>query len=330
MRGLVRRLCLAAMAATALAAAGGAHGAITATDDAGNVVTLTRPAQRIVSLAPHATELLFAAGAGGRVVGAVAHSDWPPEARALPRVGDANALDLERIVALAPDLVIAWPYTMPAQLATLRARGATTFVSDPKSIDAIARDIEALGSLAGTPALARARAGALRARLAALRTRYAGAAAISVFYEVWNDPLQTIGGAHLISEAIALCGGVNVFAAQTLPAPSVSFEAVVAARPEVIVGGSDDGTRPRWLDEWNRLSGVPAVRYANLFVANGDLLHRSGPRFVDGIEALCQVLDEARANRARGRSLSDLGVRKRNGGRARTDFDAFDAPIGNR
>ncbi len=300
MRAGVRCLlrCVAAIAAGA--AAGGALAAITATDDAGGVVTLARPAQRIVSLAPHATELLFAAGAGGRVVGAVAHSDWPPEARALPRVGDANALDLERIVALAPDLVIAWPYTMPAQLATLRARGATTFVSDPKSIAAIARDIEALGTLAGTQAIAQANADALRARLAALRARYAGAASISVFYEIWNDPLQTIGGGHLISEAIALCGGANVFGAQTLPAPSVSFEAVVAARPEVIVGGSDDGTRPPWLDEWKRFPAVPAIRYANLFVANGDLLHRSGPRFVAGVEALCATLDTARANRDRG------------------------------
>jgi len=276
-----------------------AGAAVTATDDAGNVVTLAQPARRIVSLAPHATELLFAAGAGTRVVGVVAHSDYPPEARALPRVGDANALDLERIYALAPDLVVAWPYTMPTQLATLRARGATTFVSDPKSIAAIAADIEALGTLAGTEAAARANAAALRARLETLRARYASAPAIGVFYEVWNEPLQTIGGAHLISQAIALCGGSNVFGAQTLAAPSVSFEAVVAARPEVIVGGSDDGSRPKWLDQWKRLPDIPAVRYDNLFVANGDLLHRSGPRFVAGVEALCAALDAARANRRR-------------------------------
>ena len=158
-------------------------------------MTLARPAQRIVSLAPHATELLFAAGAGARVVGVVAHSDWPPEARALPGVGDANALDLERIVALAPDLVVAWPYTMPAQLAALRARGATIFVSDPKSIAGIARDVEALGTLAGTAATAQPAAAALRARHDALAARYAGSPAIAVFYEVWNEPLQTIGGA---------------------------------------------------------------------------------------------------------------------------------------
>jgi len=270
---------------------------VTATDDAGNSVTLARPAQRIVSLAPHATEILFAAGAGARVVGVGAHSDWPREARALPNVGDATALDLERIVALQPDLVVAWPYTMPAQLAALRARGATIFVSDPKTIPGIARDIEALGALAGTEATAQATAGALRARRDALVANYAGARPISVFYEVWSDPLQTIGGRHLISEAIALCGGANVFGAQTLPAPSVSIEAVVAAKPEVIVAGSDDGRRPPWLDDWKRWPSVPAVRHGNLFVANGDLLHRSGPRFVEGVEALCAMLDEARGNR---------------------------------
>ena len=295
----VTRVCLTMLvAALAAGTAYGAAAAVTATDDAGNVVTLARPARRIVSLAPHATELLFAAGAGARVVGVVAHSDWPREARGLPGVGDANALDLERIVALAPDLVVAWPYTMPSQLATLRARGATIFVSDPKSIAGIARDVDALGMLAGTTAVAGPAADALRARHGALAARYAGAAPINVFYEVWNDPLQTIGGRHLISEAITLCGGANVFAALTQPAPTISFEAVVAAAPEAIIAGSDDGRRPAWLDDWQRWRDVPAVRYGNLFVADGDLMHRSGPRFVDGVEALCAMLNRARAHRA--------------------------------
>jgi len=282
-----------------IAAAGSVHAVVTAIDDTGTAVTLAQPAQRIVSLAPHATELVFAAGAGARVVGVVAHSDWPLDARALPGVGDANALDLERIVALKPDLVVAWPYTMPAQLATLRARGATIFVSDPKTIAGIARDIEALGMLAGTDAAARTSAGALRRRSEALAAKYAGARPISVFYEVWNEPLQTIGGRHLISEAIALCGGANVFGAQSLPAPTVSVEAVVAAGPEVIFAGSDDGRRPPWLDDWKRWGSVPAVHYGNLFVANGDLLHRPGPRFVDGVLSLCAMLEQARGNRER-------------------------------
>ncbi len=283
-------------ALVAMAAAFAAMAEVAVIDDAGQRVILAQPAQRIVSLAPHATELLFAAGAGARVVGVVAHSDWPPEARRLPGVGDANALDLERIVALAPDLVVAWPYTMPAQLAALRARGATIFVSDPKSIAGIAHDVEGLGSLAGTAATAQPAAAALRARHDALAAKFRGSPAISVFYEIWSEPLQTVGGSHLISEAIALCGGRNIFAALTLPAPTVSFEAVIAARPDAIIAGSDDGRRPAWLDDWRRWRDVPAVRYGNLFVANGDLLHRSGPRFVDGVEALCVMLGQARAN----------------------------------
>jgi iron complex transport system substrate-binding protein len=296
------RACAATRGVGALAAVVAAFAAmaeVTVTDDAGQRVSLAQPALRIVSLAPHATELLFAAGAGTRVVGVVAHSDWPPEARRLPGVGDANALDLERIVALMPDLVVAWPYTMPAQLAALRARGATIFVSDPKSIAGIARDVEALGSLGGTAATAQPAAAALRARHDALAAKFRGSPAISVFYEVWSEPLQTVGGGHLISEAIALCGGRNVFAALTSPAPTVSFEAVVAARPEAIIAGSDDGRRPAWLDDWRRWRDVPAARHGNLFVANGDLLHRSGPRFVDGVEAMCEMLGQARTNRAK-------------------------------
>jgi len=280
-----------------LATASCAGASFSVRDDAGNVVTLARPAQRIVSLAPHATELLFAAGAGPRVVGVVAPGDWPLAARSVPSVGDANALDVERIVALAPDLVVAWPYTMPAQLAALRARGAEVFMSDPRTIDGIAGDIEALGVLAGSESAARPVASALRARHAALRTRYSGVERLSVFYEIWNDPLYTIGGHHLISEAINLCGGSNIFGSLSLPAPMVSVEAVLAARPEAIVAGSDDGTRPPWLDDWKRWRDLPAVQMDNLFVADGDLLHRSGPRFLDGAAALCASIGQARARR---------------------------------
>jgi iron complex transport system substrate-binding protein len=272
---------------------------VSATDDAGRGVTLPRPAQRIVSLAPHATEMLFAAGAGGAVVGVVAHSDWPTAARALPRVGDAAALDLERIVALTPDLIVAWPYTAPPQLAALRAQNIPVFVSDPKSIAGIADDVEKMGVLAGTQALAQPAAAAMRRRHAALAAQYAAAPKLRVFYQVWNEPLYTIGGRHLISEAIATCGGDNVFAALTLPAPSVTIESVLAAQPDVIVGGDDDGKRPPWLADWLRWPGIPAVRDGNLLVADGNLLHRPGPRFLDGVEVLCADFDRARARRGR-------------------------------
>ena len=275
-----------------------AHGEVRVVDDAGTTVTLPRPAQRIVSLAPHATEMLFAAGAGGALVGAVARSDWPPAARAVPRVGDAAALDLERIASLAPDLVIAWPYTAPPQLAALRAQRVPVFVSDPKSIAGIAGDIEKLGTLAGTQGVAHAEAATIRERLASLTARHRDAPRLRVFYEVWNEPLYTIGGKHLISEAIGVCGGESVFAALTIPAPSVTIEAVVAAAPDVIVGGDDEGKRPAWLDDWRRWPAIPAVRNGNLFGAAGDLLHRPGPRFVEGVAALCADFETARKRKS--------------------------------
>ncbi|MFO1304254.1 MAG: cobalamin-binding protein [Burkholderiales bacterium] len=298
----MRRTAFAAIAALACAAlalvAQAACAAVSVVDDAGNTVTLARPAQRIVSLAPHATEMLYAAGAGQAVVGAVAHSDWPETARALPRVGDAAALDLERIASLRPDLVVAWPYTAPPQLAALRAQNVAVFVSDPRTIAGIADDMEKLGALAGSAQAASASARAFRAKLEALAGRHRDSARLRVFYEVWNEPLYTIGGRHLISQGIAACGGENVFAALAIAAPSVTVEAVVAAAPDVIVGGADDNRRLPWLDDWKRWPAIPAVRDGNLFAASGDLLHRPGPRFLDGVAAMCADFDRARERRS--------------------------------
>jgi iron complex transport system substrate-binding protein len=281
----------------ALAGALAAHAAVGARDDAGAEVTLAAPAKRIVSLAPHATELLFAAGAGERIVGVVTSSDWPPPARALPRVGEPDALDLERILALRPDLVVTWPYTAAAQTASLRARGIAVFVTDPKTIEGIADDLERLGVLAGTEQSAHAAARAFRSRLANIRAAYADAARVRVFYQIWNAPLYTVGGGHLISRALGVCGGVNVFAGLTLPAPAVDVEAVLAAAPDAIVAGTDGGIRPAWLDDWRRYPALPAVARGNLYVVNGDLLHRPGPRFVDGVAEVCADVDRARHSR---------------------------------
>lgn len=271
-------------------------GPVVAEDATGAAIALAAPASRIVSLAPHATELLFAAGAGDRIVGVLAPADWPPEAATLFRVGSAAGLDLERIVALKPDLVIVWPYLAPAQIERLRAVGTTIFVSDPRTPAAIAIELERLGTLAGTPEQAARAAAAFRARLAALGQRASTARKITVFYEIWNQPLYTIGGGHLISAAIQLCGGENVFAGLALPAPAVGIEDVLAARPEAIVAGTDGAVWPTWLDGWKRWSKLPAVAHGNLFVVDANLLHRAGPRFVVGAERLCAALDRAREN----------------------------------
>jgi iron complex transport system substrate-binding protein len=269
------------------------------TDGAGTRIALAAPARRIVSLAPHATELLFAAGAGSRVVGVLSPADWPPEAASLPRVGDARALDLERIVALKPDLAVAWPYLAPAQIERLRALGLPVYISDPHTPEAIAEDIERLGALAGSSDAAQARAAQFRAKLSALLAKPRDGSQLSVFYEIWNQPLYTIGGRHLITAALDLCGGSNVFAWLALPAPQVSVEAVLAAAPEAIVAGTDNALRPAWLDEWKHWRELPAVAHGNLFVVDANLLHRAGPRFADGVAQLCAALDQARASLAR-------------------------------
>lgn len=289
---------LAALA-LALGLATHAAAAVRAVDDAGTAVELPRPAKRIVSLAPHATEMLFAVGAGAAVIAVAAHSDHPPAARKLPRVADAAMIDLENIVALQPDLVVAWPYTAPQQLAALRALKIPVFFSHPRTIGGIATDMEKLGTLAGTSREAARAARALRDRHAALKTKYAVTPPLSVFYEIWNRPLYTIGGDHLISEAIATCGGRNIFAGLTLPAPEVNLEAVIAAAPQVIVGADDAGGRPAWLSEWSRWPDLPAVRDGNVIAANGDFLHRPGPRFIDGVAELCAELALARARARR-------------------------------
>jgi iron complex transport system substrate-binding protein len=289
------RVALAAGLMLVAFAAAGARAEIRVVDDSGATVVLAAPARRIVSLAPHATELLFAAGAGDRVVGVLKGSDHPPAAARLPVVGDAYALDLERIVALHPDLIVTWPYTTAPQVAVLRGRGIAVFASDPQTIDGIAQDLLRLGELAGTAEVAQRSAAAFRARLAALSERAGGQRPVAVFYEIWNAPLYTIGGRHLITQALAACGGSNVFANLTLPAPTVSVEAVLAARPEAIVAGTDGGARPAWLDAWRRWHDLPAARNDHLYAVDANLLHRSGPRFVDGVAQLCAVLDRARA-----------------------------------
>ena len=272
---------------------------IAAIDAGGVTVALAAPAKRIVSLAPHATELLFAAGAGEEIVGVLSPADAPPEAARITRVGDARALDLERIVALAPDLVVAWPYLAPAQVERLRSLGIPVFFSDPRTPEAIADDIERLGVLTGHGPGATDAAEKLRDRIAAVRRHERDAAALRVFYEIWDQPLFTVGGAHLISAAIELCGGRNVFASLALPAPQVSVEAVLAAAPDAIVAGGDGPVPPAWLDAWRTWKTLPAVARGNLYAIDANLLHRAGPRFVDGLEGLCGVLDRARTKSLR-------------------------------
>ena len=289
--------CFLALTA-ALALSSTAHADLSFKDDSGREVRLTSPARRIVTLAPHATEILYAAGAGDRLVGTVDYSDYPPAAQKVPRVGSYDRFDLEAISALKPDLVIAWESGNPAApVEKMRALGLTVYASQPNRLEDIAGQLERFGQLAGSEAQARGAAEHFRQRLAKLRRDNADKPPVRVFYQIWKAPLMTVGGPQIISSAIQICGGENVFGQLGQMAPTVSVEAVLAADPEAIVATGMGDARPEWLDDWNKWTRMTAVKRGNLFHINPDLLQRHTPRILDGAAQLCADLDVARSRR---------------------------------
>jgi iron complex transport system substrate-binding protein len=292
----MKRIILLALCAVALVAP--ARAEIVVTDDTGATLRLKEPARRIVSLAPHVTETLFAAGAGGKIVGAVDYSDYPEAARRIPRVGGYSKLDLEAIAALGPDLAIGWASgNSPAHIAKLRALGIPVYLAQPERIDDVAINLERYGELAGTQTVARAAAAAFRARLRALRERHETRPPVRTFYQIWQQPLMTVGGGQVISDVIRLCGGENVFAGLKPLAPKVTVEAVLAADPEVVVASGMGESRPEWLDDWRRWPSLTAVRRDNLFFVQPDLIQRHTPRLIEGAARLCAHLETARERR---------------------------------
>lgn len=282
----------------AMLAAASAQAQIEVRDDAGHTLRLARPAERIVSLAPHLTELLFAAGAGANVVGVLQHSDFPPEARALPRVGDDAALDLERILALRPDLAVAWPSASHRrQFERLASLGIPVFQTEQRDLEDIARALELLGALTGHSAPAGQAAQGFRTRVADLARRHAQRPQVRVFFQVWGAPLITVNGAHLISKVLRLCGGENVFARLPVLAPQVDREAVLAANPEAIVASVSGGSMEGWRAPWLIFPSIAAVRAGNLFEVPAELTQRHTPRVLDGATRICADLEAVRARR---------------------------------
>lgn len=268
--------------------------AATVVDDTGAEVSLPQPPRRIVSLAPHLTEQLFAIGAGERIVGATDFADHPPAALAIPRVARAHNVDLERVAAARPDLIVVWGSGYPPSVIdALRRLGVPMFVSEPGSLEAIASSMERLARLTGSPDTRAA--DEFRAQIAVLRARHAGRKPVTVFYQVWAQPLMTLSGSHVISEALRVCGARNVFEQLAPIAPQVSVEAVIAANPDLIVTAEADGGPSASLEMWKRYPALRAVAAGRLVTLDASRINRHGPRLPAELARLCDAVERARS-----------------------------------
>ncbi len=267
---------------------------ISVVDDEQRTVTLAGPAQRIISLAPSLTELLFVAGAGNRIKGVSEYSDHPPQAQGLPIVGRYDLLDMEAIVGFNPDLIVAWRSGNPqAAVQRLIDLGFNVYIAEPRTLLSIAEQIEKFAKLAGTQDTGEAASRYFREQLEALRSRYRDSARVSVFYQVWNEPLISVGGDELINDIIELCGGRNIFDDLGL-APKISVEAVLERDPALIIASGMDIARPEWLDEWRRWPQLQAVANDALFFIPPDLVQRHSLRVLSGALQMCSQIDSVR------------------------------------
>jgi iron complex transport system substrate-binding protein len=284
----------ALVAAAAFAAAQAAVADIRVPDDRGREIVLARPAARIVTLAPHLTEIAFAAGAGAKVVGVSAYSDFPAEAARLPIVADHGKVNFEEIATLKPDLALMWASGNRApDFDRLESRGVQVFATEARRPEDIARILRLVGRLAGTEAVAEAAARDLEARFAALRERYRGRPNVRVFYEIWPEPLMTVNGAHLISYLVGLCGGKNVFADAAPFTPTISREQVLAADPDAIVVAAPEPRAADRIAFW-RSQRLRAGREGRVYQVDPAAAHRMSPRVIDGGVELCETLERAR------------------------------------
>jgi iron complex transport system substrate-binding protein len=255
------------------------------------------PGLRIVTLAPHLAELLFAVGAGHMLVGVSAYTDYPEATAKLPVIGDAFAVDQERLAMLEPDLLLAWKGGTPANVIDrIAARGYRIETIETRGLQEISTALERIGALTGQQQQAAHVANAFRAALQLLEKQNRGATPVRVFYQVSDRPVYTVNGAHYVSELIDICGGTNVFADLNDLAPLVDVEAVLARNPEVLLASDDN--REDAFDVWGRWPEMSANRYGNHFFLPANEMGRATPRLSEAGESLCRTLDLARANRA--------------------------------
>lgn len=251
------------------------------------------PAHRLISLAPGLTELIYAVGAEQTLLATVEYSDYPEAAKKIPRIGDAFHVDLERVLGLQPDLVLAWATGTPATtIEQIQALGLRVSVIDVQHLNEISGSLVRVGELTGMQAQAQQAAQTFEQGIAALRSQYAAKLPLRTFVEVNQQPLYTVNGQHVISEVLSLCGGVNVFADLNQLAPVIGIEAVLKADPDVIL--STDGTLEQVQQGWRAWPQLNAVKHKHIYVVSADTATRATPRLLQGAQDICQALQQAR------------------------------------
>jgi iron complex transport system substrate-binding protein len=268
-------------------------------DDTGTPVSVDAARCRMISLAPGTTAMLYAAGAGSCLIGTIAHSKEPAEAARLPVVGDAETLDLEQLLALRPSVVVvAVDVVQRVRIDRIRSLGIPVYQVHVTRLAGMAESLRRLGQLAGTEAAANRAADGLDSELAGLRARYQARAPLRVLYQIWDKPIYTIGGRHVINDALRLCGARNVFDDLDTAAPAVTREAALAREPELILASGPAEIAQGWLAEWRRFPTLPAVRQGQLVPYTDERIDRMGPSVIAAAGHLCAVIDQARLARA--------------------------------
>ncbi len=261
----------------------------------GESLILSSPARRIITLAPNLAELVFAAGAGGRLKAVVEYSNFPEQVAQIPRVGDAFRIDLERIIELKPDLVIAWKSGNPqTALQKLQQLGIRVWQIEITRPEEIADAVEHISNAAGTHDIGKAVALRLRNRLIDLKKQNADKTPVDFFYQIAPRPLYTINSQHIISRSLAVCGGHNVFSDLPVLAPQVSRESVIIANPQVMIAPETAGDPPALL-AWQSWSQLQAVQNNNMLYLPADEISQATPRLLDSIDLACKLLDEVRS-----------------------------------
>ncbi|WP_263146596.1 cobalamin-binding protein [Pseudomonas sp. RIT-PI-AD] len=241
---------------------------------------------RVVSLAPSLSEIMLDLQAGDLLVGVLDGGERPEALRELPSVGRYGHLEMERLLALKPDLILLWPSSVPAAQREQLARfGIPTYVAEPHDLAQLAGQFAEIGERIGRAARGRELAAQATERLADMARRYRRDTPLRVFYQVWNRPLYTVGGRQIISDALRLCGARNLFEDLDLPAPQVSLEAVLAREPQVIVAGSHAE-----LDLWQDWPQLEAVRLGHLLTVPDKGLERPSWQMLEATHRLCEAL----------------------------------------